>query len=152
VYGHGALGGGRAVVDGGGGGVLVRLECGDLGLLRADHVEEAVLCMSVGTWKIVGHVDTHHLAFLLVLNLLMQLAQARSALMVRTLSRAPTTGGGTSLHLHLSRCWQGRVVEVEVDADAGAAAGSLDFSPHATGRGPARLLILDAGIHGGGGG
>ena len=63
---HGALGCGRAVVDGGGGWLLlVGLEGGYLGLLLADHVEETV-----------------DLALLLVLDLLVQLTQARCTLMV----------------------------------------------------------------------
>lgn len=48
---HGALGGGGAVVDGRvGGRVLAGGQSVDLGLLLADHVEEAVLLSSVGTF------------------------------------------------------------------------------------------------------
>ena len=43
---EGALRCGRAVVDNGRAGLLVALECDDLSLLLADHVEEAVLEIS----------------------------------------------------------------------------------------------------------
>jgi hypothetical protein len=105
------------------------LEGGDLRLLLADHVEEAVLPLSVPRCRDV--MDTHHLALLLVLELLMHLSQAGCALMVRAMRPwTPATGRGALLHL--TRCWHGRVVEVQVHADAGPAACALDFPTHTT--------------------
>lgn len=89
---HGSFGGRRAVVDCGVGGLLLAGGQGvDLGLLLADHVEEAVLhAMSAFPGGIQQHC-THHLPLLLVLQLLVQLAQAGCSLVVGTV-RASTTG------------------------------------------------------------
>lgn len=127
------------------------LEGGDLGLLLADHVEQPVLWASAhGLGEVLE--DAYHLAFLLIFELLMQLSQARRALVVWTMGpRAAGTGRGALL-LHLARRRDGRVVEVQVHADAGSTAGALDVSAHAPRRGPAGVFGLDAGVHGGGGG
>jgi hypothetical protein len=123
----------------------------DLGLLLADHVEEAVLLSSVGTFlQDVWVLATHHLPLLFVLQLLMQLAQAGCALMVWAVRERPSTTSRRA-PLHLAGRWDTWVVEVEVHADAGPATGPFDVSPHATGGRPALIFVLDACVHCGGG-
>jgi hypothetical protein len=127
---HGALRSGGAVVDGRRRGLrMAGLQGRDLGLLLADHVEQAV-----------------DLAFLLVLELLVQLSHAWGALVVRALRRAPATGGRAALHL--AGRGHGGVVEVQVHSNARSTARALHFSSHATRRGSPRLLVLDACVHG----
>lgn len=119
---------------------MVGLEGEDLGLLLADHAEKAVLRqLSVREGRRVMGGEEDHLAFVFGFELLVQLPEAGSTLVV-----------GGRAELHLAGGGDGGVVDVEVQADAGPPTGALDVSADAAVRGTARVVRVQARVHGGG--